>query len=323
MAIHTIVFSAKGQQCSVTLAQAPWQAGVPDSASIVCTRGVCVCVCLAQFSLKWKAPLALMICLPACPSLSNSRLRGTVVLEGVRAWGSGCRPRVELVGARKRAARNGNGRTKRNWARKQNVWVPRKPDCATMWPLRLRCVLHWQFFSYAFFLIRAPPAMRAHREGKKSNLRSSFSKETREEVTPPPWGGGVPAAPTRQSGSVSGRGEARQGNPPPPGPAPAPLSPHCTRLLRSPTISSGLRMPNCTRLMVRSGHALSPEGAPPCIFASFCLSLPARDHVTLLCLRLSQPPARKQQRRRRPTSSGSTRPQALLEVPPVELAAGL
>lgn len=29
------------------------------------------------------------------------------------------------------------------------------------------------------------------------------------------------------------------------------------------TSSSGLRTPNCTRLMVRSGHALSPEGGPP------------------------------------------------------------
>lgn len=27
--------------------------------------------------------------------------------------------------------------------------------------------------------------------------------------------------------------------------------------------SSGLRTPNCTLLMVRSGHALSPEGGPP------------------------------------------------------------
>lgn len=29
------------------------------------------------------------------------------------------------------------------------------------------------------------------------------------------------------------------------------------------TSSSGLRTPNCTLLMVRSGHALSPEGVPP------------------------------------------------------------
>ena len=29
------------------------------------------------------------------------------------------------------------------------------------------------------------------------------------------------------------------------------------------TSSSGLRTPNCTLLMVRSGHALSPEGGPP------------------------------------------------------------
>lgn len=29
------------------------------------------------------------------------------------------------------------------------------------------------------------------------------------------------------------------------------------------TNSSGLRTPNCTLLMVRSGHALSPEGGPP------------------------------------------------------------
>lgn len=34
---------------------------------------------------------------------------------------------------------------------------------------------------------------------------------------------------------------------------------------RSGTISSGLRMPNWTRLMVRNGQALSPEGGPPCM----------------------------------------------------------
>lgn len=36
--------------------------------------------------------------------------------------------------------------------------------------------------------------------------------------------------------------------------------------------SSGLRTPNCTLLMVRSGHALSPEGGPPpCIAESGAL----------------------------------------------------
>lgn len=46
-----------------------------------------------------------------------------------------------------------------------------------------------------------------------------------------------------------------------------------------PTSSSGLMMPNCTLLIVRSGHALSPEGGP-CIL---CIQRDASFLGTSLC----------------------------------------